>query len=291
MNNIGIVISDGIGNQIFKIFATISYYIDNSQNYVLYTKNDNGYRKYYWDTLFSNISHKVSNKIDIADKYTAPYFHYKEIPVFTNDTLLDGYFQSHKYFEHNINKIRRIIGIDDHINKALAKYPEYTINKTISIHYRMGDYVNLREWHPVQKPQYYIEAFKTLVSKGVDIYDYEILYLCEENDNNIVNKYNLEINDTLKELYGKDLKYKKIADDIPDWQQLLIMTSSKHYIIGNSTFSWFGAYLSSSENPVICYPNTWLGPNYAGTITDDLFPDSWIKIGNGNGNDSLISVP
>ena len=289
MNNIGIVISGGIGNQIFKIFSTISYYIDNSQNYVLYTTNDNGYRKYYWDTLFSNISHKVADKIDIADKYVAPYFHYKEIPVFTNDTLLDGYFQSHKYFEHNINKIRRILGIDEHINKALAKYPEYTVNKTITIHYRMGDYFNLQMLHPVQKPQYYIDAFKALVSKGVDIYDYEILYFCEENDNEKVNDYNLKINNALKELYGKDLKYKKVADNIPDWQQLLIMTSSNHYIIGNSTFSWFGAYLSSSVDPVICYPNTWLGPNYAGTITDDLFPDSWIKIGNANG--SIITDP
>lgn len=289
MNYIGIVISGGIGNQIFKIFSTISYYIDNSQNYVLYTTNDNGYRKYYWDTLFSNISHKVADKIDIVDKYTAPYFHYKEIPVFTKDTLLDGYFQSHKYFEHNINKIRRIIGIDEHINKTLTKYPEYTINKTITIHYRMGDYFNLQMLHPVQKPEYYIDAFKTLVSKGVDIYDYDILYLCEKNDNDIVNKYNLEINNALKELYGKDLKYKKVSDDIPDWQQLLIMTSSKHYIIGNSTFSWFGAYLSSSVDPVICYPSIWLGPNYAGTITDDLFPDTWIKIGNGNGTGSIIA--
>ena len=278
MNNIGIVINGGIGNQLFKIFATISYYIDNSQNYILYTTNDNGYRKYYWDTLFSNISHKVQDKIDITEKYVAPYFHYKEIPVFNNDTVLEGYFQSHKYFEKNINKIRRIIGIDEHINKVLTKYPEYTINKTITIHYRMGDYINLHMLHPVKKTAYYIEALKTLVSKGVDIYDYDILYFCEENDNDRVNNYNLEINNTLKELYGKDLKFKKVSDDIPDWQQILIMTSSKHYIIGNSTFSWFGAYLSSAIGPVICYPETWLGPNYAGTITNDLFPDSWIKI-------------
>lgn len=278
MNNIGIVINGGIGNQLFKIFATISYYIDNSQNYILYTTNDNGYRKYYWDTLFSNISHKVQDKIDITDKYVAPYFHYKEIPIFNNDTVLEGYFQSHKYFEKNINKIRRIIGIDEHINKVLTKYPEYTNNKTITIHYRMGDYFNLQLLHPVQKPKYYIEALKTLVNKGVDIYEHEILYFGEVNDRVVVDDYNREINDTLKELYGKDLRYKKVSDDIPDWQQLLIMTSSKHYIIGNSTFSWFGAYLSSAIDPIICYPNTWLGPNYAGTITDDLFPEGWIKI-------------
>ena len=296
MNFVGIVVNGGIGNQLFKIFAIISYYIDNTQNYILYTTKDIGYRKYYWDTLFSNISHKVSDQIDITEKYVAPYFHYKKIPVYNNensdghdlshesDLLLDGYFQSPKYFEHNINKIRRIIGIDEKINNVLIKYPEYTNNKTITIHYRMGDYFNLQAWHPVQKPKYYIDALKTLVSKGVDIYDYEILYFCEAGDNDVVNKYNFDINAALKEFYenengqGRDLKYKKVADNIPDWEQLLIMTSSKHYIIGNSTFSWFGAYLSSSINPVICYPNKWFGENYKGTIADDLFPESWNKI-------------
>jgi hypothetical protein len=277
MNNIGIVVNGGLGNQIFKIFTVISYYIDNCQNYILYV-NDNGYRKYYWDTFFSNISHKVLNETPIPDKYSAPFFHYKEIPIFNNDTLLDGYFQSYKYFEHNINKIRRIIGIDEKINNVLTKYPEYTVNKTISIHYRMGDYLNLTIYHPVKTPKYYIDAFKTLIDKGVDIYDYEILYFCEENDNKHVDNYNLEINNTLKELTGKNLRYKKVSDDIQDWEQLLIMTSAKHYIIGNSTFSWLGAYLSSANESIVCYPETWFGPYYEGTITDDLFPNGWIKI-------------
>jgi hypothetical protein len=279
MNNISIIISAGIGNQMFKIFAVISYYIDNCQNYILYVKNNNGYRKYYWDTLFSNISHKVHD-FDEAniEIYQEPYFHYKQIPIFDNDTCLEGYFQSYKYFEHNINKIRRIIGIDEHINNVLTKYPEYTVNKTISVHYRMGDYINLHTLHPVKKTTYYIEAYKKLISKGVDIYDYDILYYCEENDNDRVNNYNIEINNALYELYGKNLKYKKVADNVADWEQLLIMTSSKHYIIGNSTFSWFGAYLSSSNDPNICYPETWLGQCYNGTITDDLFPVNWIKI-------------
>ena len=59
---------------------------------------------------------------------------------------------------------------------------------------------------------------------------------------------------------------------------MIFLIGSKHYIIGNSTFSWFGAYLSSAIDPIICYPKNWLGPNYTGTITDDLFPNSWIKI-------------
>ena len=274
MNNIGCYIHAGLGNQLFQIFACISYYLDNNcQNYILCCNKYNGYRKYYWDTLFSNISHNcmVLNELTNYEKYTEPFHPYKQIPIFNNDTLLEGYFQCSKYFEHNIDKIKTIIGIDKKINNVLIKYPEYTINKTITIHYRMGDAPE----RLIKKPSYYIDAFNALISKGVDIYDYDILYFCEEENNERVNNFNLEINNVLKKSTGKDLKYKKVSDAIQDWEQLLIMTSSKHYIIGNSTFSWFGAYLSSSSEPIICYPISW----YLDDLdSSNLFPDSWIAI-------------
>jgi hypothetical protein len=125
MNNIGIIVFGGLGNQLFKIFAVISYYIDNCQNYILYL-NDNGYRKYYWDTIFSNISHKVSNEPPIPDKYTAPFFHYKEISILNNDTLLDTEILENMFINQiyslydNIdetidNKFKPIKGIDNNI--------------------------------------------------------------------------------------------------------------------------------------------------------------------------------
>jgi hypothetical protein len=291
MNNIAINVFAGLGNQLFQIFTVISYYIDNNINdYILYIKY-NGYREYYWDTIFSKISQKVSLNRNIYEIYKEPYFHYKEIPIFNNDTLLDGYFQSYKFFEHNINKIKDIIGIDDKINNVSLKYPEYTVNKTILLHHRIGDKIGIKNnqlSHPLHKPKYYINAFKTLISKGVDIYDYDILYFCEAENNKIVNYYNTQINNALKELTGKDLRYKKVSDDIPDWEQLLLMTSAKHYIIANSTFSWFGAYLSTSNNSIVCYPTTWFGPNYYQDNITDLFPDSWVKIDEGYNADDLL---
>ena len=289
MNNINLKVIGGLGNQLFMIFANISYYIDNKcKDFILYPFYDNGHRKYYWDTVFKYISNKVvSFDKNISEIYNEPFFHYKEIPIFNKDTLLDGYFQSHKYFEHNICKIKDIIGIDEQINEVLLKYPEYTANKTIVIHHRIGDNAiayngtEKQLYHPIHKPKYYINSFKTLINKGIDIYDYDILYFCEAENNKIVNYYNLEINNALKELTGKDLRYKKVSDDIQDWEQLFIMTSAKHYIIPNSSFSWFGAYLSSSNDSIVCYPTTWYGPNYADLITNDLFPDSWIKIDEG----------
>ena len=273
MNKFGVILGGGLGNQLFNIFTIISYNLDNKcKDYILFFR---GYIvKSYWDTLFSNITYEISN---ISEIYTEPSFCYNKIPIFIKDTLIQGCFQSYKYFQHNVNKIKEIIGIDAKINEVLLKYPEYTINKTISIHYRMGDYVGIQHTHPIKKPGYYINAFKTLICKGVDIYDYDILYFCEEKDNKYADDYNLEINNALKVLTGRYLRYKKVSDNIPDWEQLLIMTSAKHYIIGNSTFSWFGAYLSLSKEAIVCYPETWFGPDLQHHITDDLFQDNWIK--------------
>ena len=275
MNKIGVILQGGLGNQLFQIFTIISYNLDNKYKDYIHNILFVKFRipKYYGDTLFSNIGHKISN---ISDIYTEPSFCYNKIPVFNKDTLIEGCFQSYKYFQHNIYKIKEIIGIDAKINEVLLKYPEYTFNKTISVHYRMGDYLNIQNTHPIKTTGYYINAFKTLIREGVDIYDYDILYFCEEKDNKNVEDYNLEINNTLKKLTGKDLRYKKVSDDIQDWEQLLIMTSAKHYIIANSTFSWFGAYLSLSKEAIVCYPETWFGPGLD-FITDDLFQDNWIK--------------
>ena len=102
MNNICIIVLGGLGNQLFIIFATISYYLDNKcKDYILYMR-DNGNRKYYWDTLFSNISIKVSSTKNFSQIYKEPFFHYTPIPQ-VNRVKLVGYFQSAKYFqEYNL---------------------------------------------------------------------------------------------------------------------------------------------------------------------------------------------
>jgi len=276
MEKVGINVHSGLGNQIFMIFCMLSYYIDNCNDYIIYYSNDST-KKYYWDTFFKKINKKIScESINIKKTYKEPFFNYNNIPKYDFDIVLNGYFQSDRYFKHNINKIKNIIGLESQIINVKTENPEYFKKKTIAVHFRIGDYYNLQNLHPIKNINYYINSFNALIEKNINIYEYDILYFCQDIDNNIVDEYKRQIN-----IHFKNLNFVKISDNIPDWKQLLLMNSANHFIIGNSTFSWMGAYLSHSyenKNAVVICPDVWFGPYYYNHKLEDLRPHDWIKV-------------
>ena len=58
---------------------------------------------------------------------------------------------------------------------------------------------------------------------------------------------------------------------------LYLMSRCRDFIIANSSFSWWGAWLAD-YNKVIA-PTKWFGPNNADKNTRDLFCSDWITIG------------
>ena len=271
MKTVGINIHSGLGNQMFMIFNMLSYYIDYCDDYNIYYDNTNfKTERYYWDNMFDKIKDKVSDKCDIVKKYEEKEFNYNNIPEYEEDVVLQGFFQSDKYFKHNINKIKGILDIDKKILDIKNEYPEYFNRKTIAIHFRIGNYYNLQNMHPIKPVQYYLNALKELANKDVMLQDYNILLFCQEVDNNFVNEYIKIINQ-----HYPNMNYKKVADNIPDWKQILLMASCDNFIIANSTFSWMGAYLAKKEKLVVA-PNTWFGPYYKNNKLHDLRPEDWI---------------
>ncbi len=275
MSFISCLLRGGLGNQLFIIFCTLSYAIDNNLNFKIIVYDC---PRFYWNLFlkeFSNNIDYVPNNRNISI-YNENGFHYTKIPNQLINITLSGYFQSYNYFEHNLNKILEIMNFKQKQDIIKEKYKHFFTKKTLVVHFRMGDYLNLQDYHCIKRPNYYKDAFNKfieLLDSNDDIYNYNILYFCQEQDDIIVSKYIEEIKHTII-----NLNFIKVDNTIVDWEQLLIMTLCDNFIIANSTFSWFGAYLSNNINKIVIYPSKWFGPKLNHHNTTDLFKDNWIKI-------------
>lgn len=270
----------GLGNQLFQIFTSISYAIDNNIDYqILEFKDDKvspldniSPRNTYWNNILKNLYNKTIKKIpQNIYIYNEPLFEYKSLPVITekyNNYLFFGYFQSYKYFQNNLDKLVNLLKLDD-IKKSYENNHDY--KNTISLHFRIGDYINLQTHHPVLSVDYYINALKKLI---IDTKrdNWNVLYFYEKKDKAIIEK-NIEI---LKTKYPK-LNFIEIDLELDDWEQMLCMTYCSHNIIANSTFSWWGAYLNTNDKRVY-YPDTWFGSAMGDKNLKDLFLDDWIEV-------------
>ncbi len=267
----------GLGNQLFEIFTTIAYALSNSD--VFFFKNVdllNGItqRHTYWNTFFIFIKSFLNNKFMMMDIIREKSFNYEKLPDKTSiiqNIILDGYFQSPYYFEDYYEKIYHLLRIDDLKKKVTQKY-NYKYKDFISLHFRLGDYKELQDRHPIMPYEYYKNSIQLLLNKIKPTQVIKILYFCEKQDNEDVNKTISLLSDKFS-----NCAFIKVNDQIPDWEQLLMMSSCGHNIIANSTFSWWGAYLNSNPDKIVCYPETWFGPK-APHDTLDLFPEAWIKV-------------
>ena len=270
----------GLGNQLFQIFSLISYSIDNNIDYkILEFKDDKvspldnkSLRNTYWNNLLKNIYNKTIKNINgIVYKYNEPCFEYKQLPLIPDKSknyIFLGYFQSYKFFQNNLDKILDLLKFNE-IKKQYKN--NYNYESTISLHFRIGDYINLQSHHPVLSIDYYINSLDKLI-KNTDKNNWDILYFYEESDKGMIDK-NISI---LKEKYDK-LNFISIDHKLDDWEQMICMSLCKHNIIANSTFSWWGAYLNENDNTVY-YPDKWFGPAKGNIKLNDLFLYDWVKI-------------
>ena len=94
-------------------------------------------------------------------------FNYEKLPKKTSiiqSVILDGYFQSPKYFEEHYKKIYHLLRIDDLKKKVTQKY-NYNYKDFISLHFRLGDFKVLQDKHPIMPVEYYKNSIQLLLKK------------------------------------------------------------------------------------------------------------------------------
>lgn len=285
-------IMGGLDNQLFQIFTTIAYGIRHNKLFIFsYDKQIDLKRHSYWDSfLIDLILYTTINPIwkktniellqNVPKYYKENTFHHVEIPVIEDSVLLFGYFQSYKYFINEQETIYKMIQLREQQQKIKEEFynelfTDYDNTVFISLHFRLGDYVSLPEYHPVLSLKYYQKSISYLLSFLPSHKKIKILYFCEKTDNDIIFPKIKELQTIFKD---ENIHFIKVPDVIVDWKQVLIMSCCHHNIIANSTFSWWGAYFNNNHHKMVCYPSVWFGVACSDHKMHDLCPNSWKKI-------------
>jgi hypothetical protein len=266
----------GLGNQLFQIYTALSYSIKYDRKVIL-RKSDTSpsitFRTTYWDTFLKGLQGflydgaEYGKKVRECKSFSERDFMFTELPEVKENILLKGYFQSYKYFEHNVKEINELLSINNMRKDVYKKYKHmYDFkNKTyISVHFRIGDYLHLQDYHCILEDEYYVNAINSI--KALSTEGCVFLLFFEEKDKS-------RIYEKLKTVF-KNVTFQLVDTKIPDHEQLLLMSLCKHNIIANSTFSWWGAYLNKNKDKKVIYPKMWFGPKIGHNVKD-LFPASW----------------
>ena len=259
----------GLGNQLFKIFATITLAIDNEADFVfpnyrrVIASDGVSIRPAYWNSLFRNLRNKIENVNNFVYLYEERRLIYTKFPTLdkTKNYNLDGYFQHPNYIDKYSKQIIKYLGLNTFQDSILQKYSHVNFKNIISLHFRIGDYKICWREFPIIKVDYYKKALQNIISE-TNKKDWNVHYCCEEQDIGRV-KNNIS---TLKEEFP-EIIFSRVDNALEDWEQMIYMSVCCHNIIANSTFSWWSAYLNTNENKIVCRPSIWDHSSNANGLT------------------------
>lgn len=198
-------------------------------------------------------------------------FHFDPSVFSRDNTYFEGYWQTEKYFKDLEAELQDELTI----NKPMSEYSKEILEKikgstAVSIHVRRGDYVtgstvsNVPHIYGTCSMDYYKNAIE-YITKRVPAPHFFIF--SDDYDWSVENFKSLNY-PTICIHNGSDKNY----------EDLILMSNCKHNIIANSSFSWWGAWLNRNKEKIVIAPQKWFNAPKPGTNTDDVVPETWIKL-------------
>lgn len=194
--------------------------------------------------------------------FDSSYYDYK-FPKHNHNILVQGYYESPQYFKC--------------INKSICDELQPR-HKLLEQNEKLYDIICNRESVCITIKRQDVEN-----PDISDVYEYDINYFysaVEYIKSQIENPVFIIFSDNVKwceENFHIDGEVYYETSNNPIWEKTRLMSSCKHFIIHNSTFSWWAQHLSKNENKIVIAPVKWM-------LRDDqpidIYEDNWIYMRN-----------
>lgn len=180
--------------------------------------------------------------------------------VRTNQLFIRGFFQEKRH----LDKIRPIL-----MEELTPRFPIMDSNKSfyeilsqpnsVCVHVRRGDFLNDRNVKNfyVCTPEYYNQA---------------INQICQRVENPSFFFFSDDIDWVKDNIVTGDIKCYYEPSGSPVWETFRMMYSCHHFIISNSTFSWWAQYLGRRDDKIVISPSNWYAnPAWHSSLVDSAF--------------------
>lgn len=225
---------------------------------------------------FMKLSHRVRRKLfgRKSKEYYESSCNYDEQVLVREPAYLTGYFQSEKYFKDIEGEVRDAFtfskkiweGLDGKAKERLEEYLKGIEGAvSVAVHIRRGDYLEKDEiYGGICTEEYYKKAIAYFEEREA-----EAVFFLFSNEPAWVKKW-------IQDNYGSSGRFVVVEGNMESagYLDMFLMSKCRHYIIANSSFSWWGAWLGRGEDKRIIAPSEWSkNRRYI-----DIYTDNMIKI-------------
>jgi hypothetical protein len=250
-----------IGNQMFQVAHAYAQALAHNRQFVA-PLNDTSVHEYVTN-IFRDINFSLDNTSNLQniERVETTFSFSKSYPAIDKPTVFHGFCQSEKFFYEHKDVIKKLFSpTQDFIDRCIAKYPQLLSGNVTAINIRRGDYLLPEQCnnHPVVTKEYIFKALEHIPNSSHIFIVSDDLPWCKEN---------------------LILPNSTFVDYIT-WEAMWLLSLCKNFIMSNSTFSWWGAYLGEKSDSIVVVPSTWFGPGVHGRghFETDIYKENWIQV-------------
>lgn len=218
----------------------------------------------YHPSLWDKVSYRLRGARlaiydDLLDRYQPQILQ-------MDNVYLRGYWQSERYFREIADEIRGVYVLHPALGAAKRECLELisgTDRTPVSLHIRLGDYLDPQNTH----------VYAGICTEAY--YRNAISYIRAHIENPLLVVFSDDIEQAARLIRDEDVYYVR-SEEGTSLSDMYLMSKCRHHILANSTYSWWGAWLTEQADTMVLAPERW----FAHIENPDVVCDRWVRIAN-----------